>query len=167
MNNHIHYEVRTEITYPFPNVNDATIEVWGWISKFIPHFTGHAITYPWCVYKRPLWSTKKVVPYPHSLLGLGKCHIEITSLAAQPLRECIYRTGGSLDLHKWAFVLANYGPDSLEQFLQACLFVFMEIAGCGNRGSIPHKWKSMMAFVTLLPMGLVLEEDGKDFSGNT
>ena len=25
-----------EITYPFPNFNDATIEVWEWISNFIP-----------------------------------------------------------------------------------------------------------------------------------
>ena len=29
-------------TYPFPNFNGATVEVWEWISNFIPHF----ITYP-------------------------------------------------------------------------------------------------------------------------
>ena len=27
-----------EITYPFPNFNRATTEVWEWISNFIPHF---------------------------------------------------------------------------------------------------------------------------------
>ena len=37
-----------EITYLFPNFNDVTIDVWVWISNFIPHFTGHVITYP-CV----------------------------------------------------------------------------------------------------------------------
>ena len=26
-----------EITYPFPNFNSCTIEVWEWISNFIPH----------------------------------------------------------------------------------------------------------------------------------
>ena len=34
-----------EITYPFPNFNGAAIEVWKWISNFIPQFTGHAIDY--------------------------------------------------------------------------------------------------------------------------
>ena len=34
-----------EITYPFPNSNSVTVEVWEWISNFIPHFIGHSITY--------------------------------------------------------------------------------------------------------------------------
>ena len=34
------------ITFPFPNIDGATIEVWNWISYFITHFTGHVITYP-------------------------------------------------------------------------------------------------------------------------
>ena len=38
-----------EITYPFPNVNDATVEVWEWISNFILHFIMDVITYP-CMY---------------------------------------------------------------------------------------------------------------------
>ena len=35
-----------KITYSFPNFNGCTVEVWEWISNFIPHFTGHVITYP-------------------------------------------------------------------------------------------------------------------------
>ena len=35
-----------EITYPFPNFNSAAVEVWEWISNFIPHFNGHVNTYP-------------------------------------------------------------------------------------------------------------------------
>ena len=27
-----------EFTYAFPNFNDFTVEVWGWIHNFIPHF---------------------------------------------------------------------------------------------------------------------------------
>ena len=29
-----------EITYPFPNFNGTTVEVWEWISNLIPYFTG-------------------------------------------------------------------------------------------------------------------------------
>ena len=29
---------------PIPNFNGATVEVWEWISNFIPHFIGHVIT---------------------------------------------------------------------------------------------------------------------------
>ena len=41
----IKYKVQDEITYPFPNLNTAAIEVREWISNFIPHFTGQMITY--------------------------------------------------------------------------------------------------------------------------
>ena len=40
------YEVWDEITYPFQNFNDTTVEVWEWINNFIPHFSGHVFTYP-------------------------------------------------------------------------------------------------------------------------
>ena len=30
-----------EILYPFPNFNGGTVEVWKWLSNFIPQFTGH------------------------------------------------------------------------------------------------------------------------------
>ena len=46
MKNHIHYEVWNEITHPLPNFNRATVEVWEWMSKFIPHFIGFVIIYP-------------------------------------------------------------------------------------------------------------------------
>ena len=46
ISNYIHYKMRDEIRYPFPNFNGATIEVWKWMNNFIPHFTGHVITYP-------------------------------------------------------------------------------------------------------------------------
>ena len=35
-----HYNVWDEITYPSLNFNGTTVEVWEWISNFIPHFTG-------------------------------------------------------------------------------------------------------------------------------
>ena len=44
-------KLREEITFPFPNINDCTVEVWEWISNFIPQFTGHVITRPcWVKY---------------------------------------------------------------------------------------------------------------------
>ena len=39
-------KVWDEITYPFPNINDYTVEVWEWINIFIPHFMIDIITYP-------------------------------------------------------------------------------------------------------------------------
>ena len=38
-------KVWDEITYPFPNFNDATVDVWKWISKFIQHFIIDVIAY--------------------------------------------------------------------------------------------------------------------------
>ena len=39
-------KVWDEITDPFPNFNGCTIEVWEWISNFIPHIMMDVITYP-------------------------------------------------------------------------------------------------------------------------
>ena len=46
--NQTHYKMWDEIqiAYPFPNFSDAFIEVWKWVSNFIPHFAMHVITYP-------------------------------------------------------------------------------------------------------------------------
>ena len=43
MSNYIYAKVWDEITYPFPNFNGGTIDVWKWVSNFIPHFTGHVM----------------------------------------------------------------------------------------------------------------------------
>ena len=46
VSNNIHYIVCDEITYPFPNFNAATVEVWKWIDIFFRWFTVHVIIYP-------------------------------------------------------------------------------------------------------------------------
>ena len=38
ISNHMPSKVWDEITYPFPIFNSCTVEVWEWISNFIPHF---------------------------------------------------------------------------------------------------------------------------------
>ena len=38
-------KVWDEITYPFPNFNGATAEVWEWMSNSIPHFMTDVIIY--------------------------------------------------------------------------------------------------------------------------
>ena len=45
ISNHTPCKVWDEITYPFPNFNGATIEVWEWISNYIPHFKMDVITH--------------------------------------------------------------------------------------------------------------------------
>ena len=44
----MHNKVWDKITYPFPNFNDYIVEVWEWISNYIPHFKMDVITYPCC-----------------------------------------------------------------------------------------------------------------------
>ena len=46
--NYILYKVWDKITYPIPNFNNATVEVYEWISSFISHFPRNVITYPCC-----------------------------------------------------------------------------------------------------------------------
>ena len=40
ISNNISSKVCDEITYPFPNFNDCTVEVWEWISNFNTRFIG-------------------------------------------------------------------------------------------------------------------------------
>ena len=46
INNHIPRKVWDKITYPLPNFNGCNVEVWQWISNFIPHYIMVVITYP-------------------------------------------------------------------------------------------------------------------------
>ena len=45
LSDYIYNNVCVEITDPFRNFNGAIVEVWEWISNFIPHLTGHVTTY--------------------------------------------------------------------------------------------------------------------------
>ena len=49
ISNHIHYNVWDEITYPFPNFNGCTVEVWEWISNFIPHIGHGLLIHVWII----------------------------------------------------------------------------------------------------------------------
>ena len=56
-----------EIIYPFPNIIGVAIDVWEWISNFIPHFIMDVITYScW-----ELNQSMLVKGAPGSLCGLG------------------------------------------------------------------------------------------------
>ena len=43
ISNYIHYNMWNEITFAF---NGGTIEIWEWISDYIPHFYKYVVTYP-------------------------------------------------------------------------------------------------------------------------
>ena len=55
----IDIKCRMKLLFHSQTSNGGTIEVWEWISNFIPHFTKHVITYP-CRYK--LIHASKTVP---------------------------------------------------------------------------------------------------------
>ena len=40
MDYYIHYKVWNEITYAFPNLNRATVEVWEWMTYFVHTLLG-------------------------------------------------------------------------------------------------------------------------------
>ena len=46
INNHMHRKVCIEITYPFPNFNAYSADVWEWISNFMLQYMMCVITYP-------------------------------------------------------------------------------------------------------------------------
>ena len=46
ISNGINYNACDEINHPFLNFNGASVGGYEWIVNFIPHFTGHVITYP-------------------------------------------------------------------------------------------------------------------------
>ena len=45
--NIIHHEMWDEIIYPLPKFNDAAVEIWKWISNFIPHLTHCGLVTPY------------------------------------------------------------------------------------------------------------------------
>ena len=45
ISNYMPIKMWNEITYPFPNFNGCTVEVWKGISNFLPHFIMDVITY--------------------------------------------------------------------------------------------------------------------------
>ena len=49
-----------QFIYLFPNFRGCTVEVWKWINNFIPHFTGHVLTYPcWnCIIQSIVWTSQ-------------------------------------------------------------------------------------------------------------
>ena len=59
ISNYIHHKVWDEITYPFPNFNGATVEVWEWISNIIPHFLMDVITCPWWDQSQSPWTRRR------------------------------------------------------------------------------------------------------------
>ena len=46
INNSMLSKVWDEITHPFPNFSGCTVQVWEWVSCFIPHFIIESISYP-------------------------------------------------------------------------------------------------------------------------
>ena len=40
ISNYMFYEMKYEISYPLPNYNSTTVEIWEWINNFISHILG-------------------------------------------------------------------------------------------------------------------------------
>ena len=59
ISNYMPSKMWNEITYPFPNFNHCIIEVWEWISYFIPYFIMDVITscwdWSWSILVKGVW----------------------------------------------------------------------------------------------------------------
>ena len=65
----IHCKGCSEITYPFPTFTGEAVEVWEWISNFIPPLPGHEITYLFWDSLYLYWCTVKAF----KLIHVSKC----------------------------------------------------------------------------------------------
>ena len=72
ISNYTHCIVWVEITYPFPNSDCCTVEVWEWKSNFFPT---HWVCNP-CLYKGPLTSIQQyLVGFNATVLVLLRTHV--------------------------------------------------------------------------------------------
>ena len=62
-------EVWGEITYPFPNYNSGTVDVWKWFCNFIPLFMMDVLTYPCWDCLLLLTHCGLVMPYGYIEMG--------------------------------------------------------------------------------------------------
>ena len=67
--NHIYSKVWDAIIYPFLNFNGCTVEVWEWISIFIPHFIMIVIAY--ACWETQEWYDLYMYGYKHKILFLN------------------------------------------------------------------------------------------------
>ena len=71
MDDYIQYEIEDEIDFPFPNFNDAIVEVLKWISNFISYFTGLIVVSN----KTSFWQNYFILLLCHILLIMQMLHI--------------------------------------------------------------------------------------------
>ena len=150
-----------EFTYPFPNFNGETVEVWEWISNSTPHFITDVITYPSWDYNQSMlvkgffddWS-----PWPKPL----RTHWNVFGL----LTPLVLRPGDSRRAAKWPLMpwsmccqgISSHGIDSFgcpaeqvhvfnEQESQALAMLRSEYSG-GTRSLQWCHMSAMTAHIT-------------------
>ena len=117
ISNNMPCKVWDEITYPFPNYNGSTVEVWEWISNFIPHFILDVITYRILIHTR-------IKVYPP---GSTTCTVILMQQSSSHFGES-FQFSTALDKTLWFAVLEKH----IYQVLEIILKSFREI---GHRHS--------------------------------
>ena len=82
ISNYMYCKVWDEITYPFENFNGTTVEIWEWISSFIPHLINVNPCYTrgllWTRqqdHTNKFWRTKDSTHEKYVLLQYGLCDL--------------------------------------------------------------------------------------------
>ena len=93
-----------DITFPFPNFNGCTVEVWEWISNFISHFTEHVITYP-CLGLKLNYVSKRS---PGVAIELSRDRVIFPYLCLFLCEKCTFHYEQPLDMSYTIFVWTIY-----------------------------------------------------------
>ena len=90
-------KVRDEIAYPFPHFNGSAVEVWEWISYFIPHFIMDAIIYPTLGLK--LIHVSNLWRFRIHIMKINTAHYDVTVMAIHILKTGV--TWPPLSMHSF------------------------------------------------------------------
>ena len=123
---YIHYKVYAEITkLPFSNFNGAAVGVWEWRSNFIPHFTGHVITYTCYIQsQRMLVKRDPALNYPRTTKQLIKHFFLSVYVSGRP------------SAHHTFFTMfpSSYRHEFFRSYYQRTDVMFMQKSRSGVKG---------------------------------
>ena len=138
-----------EIIHPSPNFNGATVEVWEWMSNFIPHFTWHVVTYiTYMLGLEPLMTRNWITTYPNFHgIRIVKEQSSVKMVSRMVLLFMFLLWIHYFDISTWVVLIM-----SIDKSNSKCLFTMT--TRCNSWASesipvVPHKAHLRVAFKLL------------------
>ena len=125
-----------EITYPFPNFNGATVEVWKWRSNPIPHF--HYIDVIMTTMASQITSLTVVYSIVYSDADKKTSKLRVTGL-------CVGNSPGPVNSpHKGPVTRKVFPFDDVIMLLDICLPIH---AGIKEQDCTHHAWLALSIYI--------------------